>query len=323
MMCIEHSIDELDSHGATIGGILCALIVLAVLVSGCSSTAPQDCPSTARVDLTHVDPADASLPFRYPLDVVEEHRHDADFCEHRGSPGVMFHAAEDFWRSAGTEVYAIADGEVSFSGTMGGYGWLVIVDHSEMNLYSLYGHLSPSRWRAEPGPVAKGDLVGYLGDEWENGGSRDEPLRPHLHLGVRVGQRTDYPGRGEWRWMAGWIKPCPTELGWRQPSAVIAAQHIPPGGFDGPVGGLIEKWWPEALVAGLMLCGAVWWNIVGIRKRKPLLLLATAVALGGVAWYLTRRGFILMAPIYFAAAISLLAGVVTLIRRRSIENRHP
>jgi murein DD-endopeptidase MepM/ murein hydrolase activator NlpD len=179
--------------------LLAAAAAVAVVLAGCGSASPQDCPSAPRLDFSGTDPTDNTLPSRYPLDFVEERSHDADFCEHRGSSGGMFRAAEDFWRPAGTEVRAIAAGEVSFSGTMGGYGWLVIVDHPEMNIYSLDGHLSPSRWRVDAGAVARGDLLGYLGDEWENGGSRDEPLVAHLHLGVRVGQSTDYPGRGEWR----------------------------------------------------------------------------------------------------------------------------
>ncbi len=28
-------------------------------------------------------------------------------------------------------VYAMADGRVSFSGTAGGYGWLIIIDHPQ------------------------------------------------------------------------------------------------------------------------------------------------------------------------------------------------
>ena len=286
-----------------------------MLVSGCGTATPEDCLSSARIDLSHVDSDDDALPFRYPLDIVERRLRNADFCDHSGSPGGMFHAAEDFWRPPGTEVYAMADGEVSFSGTMGGYGWLVIVDHPEMNLYSLYGHLSPSRWRTDLGPVAKGDLIGYLGDEWENGGNRDEPLVAHLHLGVRVGQRTDYPGKGEWRWMAGWIRPCPADLGWLQPSAVIAAQEVPPGGFEGPVGGLVEKWWVELLLTGLFLAGAAWWIIIAIRRRRPLLLVPVAAALLIAAWYLNARGHILTIPIYAAAAISLVVSIVMLTRQ--------
>ena len=293
-----------------------AAALLTVLLFGCSSALPEECPRLPRIDLAQVDSYDDTLPFQYPLDAVEERSHDADFSEH-SMPGGMFHAAEDFWRPAGTEVYAIADGEVSFSGTMGGYGWLIIVDHPEMNLYSLYGHLSPSRWRADPGPVAKGDLIGYLGDEWENGGSQDEPMVAHLHLGVRTGQRTDYPAKGEWRWMAGWIKSCPTELGWLRPSSVIAEQSVPQGGFDGPAGGLLERWWTEILLIGAMFLGAVAWIVIGIRKRRPLLLLTLAVVYTVLVRYLTTRGFVVVAPIGLAAAVSFLAGTVGFVRRPS------
>ncbi|MEN8234396.1 MAG: M23 family metallopeptidase [Actinomycetota bacterium] len=295
--------------------ILALSVIAVLLLAACASATPTECPTATRVDLSNVDPDDHSLPFRYPLDIVEVHAREADFCEHSWPEASMHHAAEDFWRPPGTPVYAMADGEISFSGTMGGYGWLVIVDHPEMNIYSLYGHLSPSRWNADPGSVAKGDLIGYLGDEWENGGSRDEPLVAHLHLGVRVGQRTDYPGKSEWRWMAGWIRPCPTDLGWLQPSAVIAKQSIPSGGFEGPVGGFLEKWWTEMIVIGAVLIGAVWWFIIGIRKRWPLLLVTIALVLPGVAWYLGTRGMVVVWPLHVLAAISLLTWITLLVRR--------
>ena len=98
---------------------LLVFALIAVVVSGCGSAAPQDCPSSPRLDLSDIDSNDDTLPFQYPLDIVENHPYDADFCEHRGSSGGMFHAAEDFWRPPRTEVRSIADGEVSFSGRMG------------------------------------------------------------------------------------------------------------------------------------------------------------------------------------------------------------
>ena len=155
--------------------------------------------------------------FRFPVEGLADHLDPIScvFGTWRGPAGKeMYHAAEDYPDPPGTPVFAMADGEVSFSGTAGGYGWLIIVDHPKPNLYSLYGHLSPSRWRREVGEVRKGDLLAYLGDPFENGGSMKKPLRPHLHFGIRAGQRTDYPGKGEWRWQAGWIRPRPTDLGW-------------------------------------------------------------------------------------------------------------
>lgn len=105
--------------------------------------------------------AGEQFPFRYPLDEIETVSGvvSTPFCA-GGQSSLRapreYHAAEDYLLPAGTPVYAMADGEVSYSGTMGGYGWLVIVDHPQVNLYSLYGHLSPSRWSISNGPVVKG-----------------------------------------------------------------------------------------------------------------------------------------------------------------------
>jgi len=312
--------NQVRNKAAAAGRLVVAFLV-AMLLGGCAHATPTACPTGGRLDLTQVDPTDAALLFQYPLDLVEEHPHDADFGEYRTAQGGMFHAAEDYWRPAGTAVLAIADGEVSYSGTMGGYGWLVIVDHPEMNIYSLYGHLSPSRWRADLGPVAKGDLVGYLGDEWENGGSRERPLVTHLHLGIRTGQRDDYPGKGEWRWMAGWINLCPADLGWLQPSAVVAAQLSPAATSTGPAGGLIERWSTEILLILPPLLGAVFWIAAGIRRRKPVWLVAVAVVLVAVAWFMAARSFSLLAPLAAVSAASLLAAIWLQIARASPTNR--
>jgi murein DD-endopeptidase MepM/ murein hydrolase activator NlpD len=195
------------------------------------------------------------------------------------------------------------------------YGWLMIIDHPEMNFYSLYGHLSPSRWRMEPGPVTKGDLIAYLGDEWENGGSREGPLVAHLHFGLRTGQRTGYPGRGEWRWMAGWIRPCPRELGWLQPSVLMADQLVPTGGFKEPVGGFFEKWRTDLMITGAIVAGGVWWLGIGIRKNQPLIPIIAGLLLGGVTWYLRARGLSSITPVFVLAVGMLLAGVWIVVHR--------
>lgn len=296
-------------------GTICIVALVAVLAAGCDEESnPASCPTATRVDLSDIDPDETTLPFQYPLDIVEEHPNAAEFSEYRPGSGSSFHAAEDFWRPAGTPVYAMTDGEVSFSGTMGGYGWLVIVDHPDIGLYSLYGHLSPSRWRVEPGPVEKGDLLGYLGDAWENGGSREQPLVEHLHLGVRVGQRTDYPGRGEWRWMAGWIDRCPAELGWVQPSAIIAGQTAPEAAAD-LQGAPPIAWLSEILFLAVVLWGSVVATVAGARRRWPAPLLLAAVVYAVLSWYMTNRGFVLVFPVRAVSLGCLLAGLVILGRR--------
>lgn len=301
--------------------VLSVSAIAVAVLAGCSSASLDDCPKSPHADLAGTTVDDASLPFRFPLDEIETHSREATFCEpSRPFPPDKFHAAEDYHRPAGTPVYAMADGEVSFSGPMGGYGWLIIIDHPEMNIYSLYGHLSPSRWRMDSGTVAKGDLIAYLGDEWENGGSRDEPLVAHLHFGLRAGQRSDYPAKGEWRWMAGWISLCPRDLGWLQPSAVMAGQTFPSGGFEGPVGGFLEKWWIDLMILGGLVAGGLWWLGIGIKRDQPLIPIVAGVVLGGATWYLRVRGISLITPVFVLAAGVFVAGLWMVVRRLANRN---
>jgi hypothetical protein len=194
---------------------------------------------------------------------------------------LQFHAAEDYKRPAGTPVFAMADGIIRFSGTAGGYGWLIVIDHPQANLYSLYGHLSPSRWKLKAGAeVKRGDLIGYLGDSDENGGSIDAPLEPHLHFGLRAGQVADYPTRGEWRFQAGWIKLCPQDVGWLQPSLVITSQAVPAEGFPQPEIGFLTRWGMDILITSAYALGGVGMLIVALRwKARVLLLLPGIVAI--------------------------------------------
>ena len=284
-------------------------LLMILLVVGCTqSTGP--CPPQPLADLSGAAAfaSDNQFPFQFPLEALgdDDVVDTAHFCEgSRPTPG-MYHAAEDYWRPPGTPVYAMAAGKVSFSGRMRGYGWLVIIDHPQANLYSLYGHLSPSRWRLEPGPVEKGELIGYLGDSDENGGSAEKPLRPHLHFGIRAGQRADYPSMGEWRWQAGWIRLCPADVGWLHPSMIIANQQIPVGGFLGPTSGFVAKWGFELLLAGIyLLCGLCMF-VFAIKRNKPFVLVIAGVILSVAGWYFYSKGT-RMSYAVFAMAILLLA----------------
>lgn len=299
--------------------LICALL-LSLLLTGCTQSAGP-CTAEPFADLSQADAyaQDDALPFRLPLDdaSVEATPDPARFCEKsRGDAAPMYHAAEDYHRPAGTPVYAMADGEISFSGRMRGYGWLIIIDHPQANIYSLYGHLSPSRWRAEPGPVEKGQLIAYLGDSDENGGSAENPLVTHLHLGVRIGQRTDYSGMGELRWQAGWIKPCPSDVGWLQPSKVIVDQEIPTGGFASPEVGFLEIWWMELLFAGIYLVGTVGMLMYAIRKDKHVVLIFYGVVYAAAGWYFLHRGTTLSYTLFAMAALVIAVEIHRLVRRR-------
>jgi hypothetical protein len=217
----------------------------------------------------------------------------------------------------------MADGNISFSGPMGGYGWLTIIDHPQANLYSLYGHLSPSRWRKESGRVEKGELIAYLGDPDENGGSSEHPLRPHLHFGVRAGQRSDYPGIGEWRWQAGWIRSCPPDLGWLQPSAIITSQDIPVGGFPEPTAGFVVIWGFVLLLAGVYFSGGVCTLVFAIRRNRPFALLLYGVILIAAGSIFYSMGTELTYALVAMAALCLAIGICQFIRRytRTLADR--
>ncbi|MGB2897029.1 MAG: M23 family metallopeptidase [Anaerolineales bacterium] len=296
-------------------------ILFVFLLAGCSQL-PESCPSFTPVDLSPAEKfaGDDNLAFQFPLDSsVYEAPFSTGFATYGrvnrgGLSHYEYHAAEDSLQPAGTPVYAMADGNISFSGPMGGYGWLIIIDHPQANLYSLYGHLSPSRWRAGSGDVEKGELIAYLGDSDENGGSAEHPLRTHLHFGVRLGQRADYPDMGEWRWQAGWIKPCPQDLGWLQPSVIITSQDIPVGGFLVPAEGFVAKWGLELLFTGIYLVGGACMLAFAIKKNKPLMLVIYSSLMIAVGWVFYSKGTRMSYAIFAMAFLFLSIGFYWFIR---------
>jgi len=306
----------------------CSLVLLlGLILTACAQSAPY-CPTIPKPNLSQLESyaEDDALPFQFPLDpLANEGKVGYNFfCQHEDSvENPKYHAAEDFGREPGTPVYAISDGVVSFSGPMGGYGWLVIIDHPQFNLYSLYGHLSPSRWRIDSGEVKKGDLIAYIGDSHENGGSHKHPLYPHLHLGLRAGQRRDYPGKGEWRWQAGWILPCPPTLGWLQPTSIITRQIVPEGGFQTPKGNILKKWGVEIVLSSSYLIGGAFMLISALKRKKhtPLIFFGFLLVVAG--WYFNQRGFILGYALYLEAGLFFVIGVILLLKRRANQTVDP
>jgi peptidase M23-like protein len=300
----------------------------AVLLLIASLCAWASCPQIPMADLSAAAAfaSNDDLSFRFPLDEMDQLTEVAPaiFCtaaNYRYGPADEYHAAEDYHRPAGTPVYAMADGRVSFSGPMGGYGWLIIVDHPQANLYSLYGHLSPSRWRIRSGAVEKGQLLSYLGDSDENGGSAEQPLVTHLHFGIRAGQRSDYPGKGEWRWMAGWIKPCPADVGWLAPSTIIVNQVIPADGFTEPSGSFFEKWRAEIILSGLYVLGAAIMLVFEIKKDRPFVLIIAGGLLFAGGWFLRGRGVKTGSLLLLMAALYAAMGITKLIRNMIVKER--
>jgi len=283
----------------------------------------QYCPPSTSINLSDAK-AFSENPdsrFRFPVDnLTDDQLIGAVFASYgyaSSSPDSKeYHAAEDYHQPAGSPVYAMANGIISFSGPRGGYGWLIIIDHPQMNLYSLYGHLSPSRWKIESGSVQKGQLIAYLGDSDENGGSKENPLRPHLHFGSRSGQRADYPSMGEWRWQAGWIKYCPQDLGWFQPSIIISEQDIPRAGFPNQEAPFFTIWWLELLWSSLVLIGAVTALVVTTIRSNPIILIGYSIGLPLVTWHAFNRELMISYVLVGLCIIFIVIRVFKFMRRK-------
>jgi len=86
------------------------------------------------------------------------------------------HYGLDIAVPVGTPVRAAAGGTVRFSGTRGGYGKLVIIDHGN-GVETRYAHNSRNVVRAGQ-RVARGEIIAYSGNTGNSTG-------PHLHFEIR------------------------------------------------------------------------------------------------------------------------------------------
>ncbi|TWT04882.1 murein hydrolase activator EnvC [Planomicrobium sp. CPCC 101079] len=95
--------------------------------------------------------------------------------------GPEFHQGVDIANSVGTNVKAAASGYVSFSGSMGGYGNVVILTHSinGQTHATVYAHLNSIDVSAGQ-EVSQGQRVGGMGNTGRSTGS-------HLHFEIHVG----------------------------------------------------------------------------------------------------------------------------------------
>lgn len=93
------------------------------------------------------------------------------------------HLGEDVMKEPGTPVRATADGTIVYSRKdRPGYGQYVVIAHpSPVEFVSVYGHLSKQpQWPLRgAGPVKKGEIIGYVGSDDENGLGG-----PHLHFAI-------------------------------------------------------------------------------------------------------------------------------------------
>src|SRR5205807_6239072 len=82
------------------------------------------------------------------------------------------HEGIDIGVGMGTPIHAAKAGSVIFSGTMNGYGNVVVINHGG-GFSTLYAHES-RRAAVEGQSVAQGQVIGYVGSTGHSTG-------PHLH----------------------------------------------------------------------------------------------------------------------------------------------
>ena len=88
-----------------------------------------------------------------------------------------FHSGVDIGSSYGHPIVAPADGVVTLTETMGGYGKTIMIFHGN-SISTRYGHLSGFAVTAGQ-HVQRGDVIGYVGESGRSTG-------PHLHYEVRI-----------------------------------------------------------------------------------------------------------------------------------------
>lgn len=87
------------------------------------------------------------------------------------------HTGLDIATSSGTPIVAASSGTVTFSGTKGSYGKLVVITHSN-GVQTYYGHCS-ALYVSAGQTVSQGQTIAAVGSTGNSTG-------PHLHLEVRI-----------------------------------------------------------------------------------------------------------------------------------------
>lgn len=95
-----------------------------------------------------------------------------------------FHSGLDIANKRGTEIYALADGIVTWSGTMSAYGQMIEVDHGT-GYHTRYAHAHSLLVKVGD-RVKKGQLIALMGATGRASG-------PHLHFEVRHNGKAQDP----------------------------------------------------------------------------------------------------------------------------------
>lgn len=204
------------------------------------TTIPTEIPTNLPVEPT---PVPQQSRYSYPIGQPDQVPGDSFFIRHAYTventwfnPG-HWHAGEDWYavdggETAGAQIYAVADGEVVYSGS--NYPGLVVIIRHDDELFSMYGHLDPAVTVQVGQRITRGDVIGTVL-------RRSDNVPNHLHFEIRTflttpevnGATPRYnfrcgvncpPGPGYWPHNA---PDLPSNMGWLNPTHTIAERAFP------------------------------------------------------------------------------------------------
>ncbi len=163
--------------------------------------------------------------------------------------------------------------------------------------------------------MKRGDLIAYLGDPDENGGSERVRWNRISTLGFAPVNATIIPAEASGAgWLAGSAS-VPQDIGWLQPSLVITSQEIPIGGYPQPEVPFWIRWGQELLITSLYsICGAG--ILVGtIRKKSRFFLIFPGFLLIAAGIVLHNNRILSTYALLVIGILLLVVGIYLSIRR--------
>lgn len=88
-------------------------------------------------------------------------------------------------------VYTVSAGKIIYSGTVSGYGGLILEQLDGINKTALYGHLKPSSLILSGKSVKAGEKIAVLGNAYSDETAGE---RKHLHFGIYNGNDLYFKG---------------------------------------------------------------------------------------------------------------------------------
>lgn len=108
-----------------------------------------------------------------------------------------YHCGDDIEiddKTAEIPVYSIAEGTVSYAGTINGYGGVIVIAHTidGKTISAIYGHVDIANAAVKAGDsVVKGERIAMLGDHES---TEADGERKHLHFGMYEGSEVRFAG---------------------------------------------------------------------------------------------------------------------------------